>query len=639
MVEPVLSKEDVKVDSIKYTYKEHLIERQAKAEKRMLKEFNEGDYTLENPLIKYNPYLLNALSAVVLFRTEEPTAITVRVKGKTDKGDFYQSFPRNTEHVIPIVGLYSDYENKVEIYPWQKYGQKVVHTIKTPETAGAKLVEKMDTTPEYMQDNVVFLCPAISDLAIAVDYAGDVRLDFTEALVWDIKRLPNGNLLMGSERLMRMPYFVSGIYELSAVGKVYKEYRVPHGYHHDQISLPNGDIVALNCNLPEGTVEDMAVVIDKDTGHVKKTFNFADFIKPGSQKSGSWDEEDWFHCNAVWYDENTNSLTFSGRHINAMVNIDFDTSELNWIISDPEGWPEEYHDYLFTPVGDGEFDWQYEQHANLITPLGDVMCFDNHHYGSQNPENYLEPNDSFSRSVKYRIDTEKMEIEQLWQYGKERGKDFYSPYICNTIYYNEGHYLSHSGGIAYDSDGNASAELGPFAQLEDPDVVLKSITVETVNDEVALELEVNSNYYRATKMPLYAKEEGQNNLVLGQGQLLGQLGETPQMDTEVPAEETNELLSDWHEAHLEEEVDMLTLHAKFEPGTLVMLVLESEEESRQYFISTSKGMRGAMCTGTFLPDDDRDTRTVVTKDGLDGEYKVKLIIESQKFDTGLTIRA
>lgn len=39
---------------IDYTYKEHLIERQSKAEKAMLKEFNEGDYTLENPLIKYN---------------------------------------------------------------------------------------------------------------------------------------------------------------------------------------------------------------------------------------------------------------------------------------------------------------------------------------------------------------------------------------------------------------------------------------------------------------------------------------------------------------------------------------------------------------------------------------------------------
>ncbi len=268
---------------------------------------------------------------------------------------------------------------------------------------------------------------------------------------------------------------------------------------------------------------------------------------------------------------------------------------------------------MFKPIGEGDFDWQYEQHANLITPLGDVMCFDNHHFGAQNPDKYLAANDSFSRGVKYRIDTDKMEIEQLWQYGKERGKDFFSPYICNVLYYNEGHYLTHSGGIAFDGKGNASEELGPFAQIDDPSVTLESITVETINDEKVLELKVNSNYYRANKFTLYAKDG--NNLSLGTGQLLGSLGETPQMDYDVPAEDTGEILPEKHEARLTDEVDMFTFESKFEKGQLVMLLLESEEETRKYFISTSKGKRGAMCTGTFLPEDDRDTRTVISKEG------------------------
>ena len=294
---------------------------------------------------------------------------------------------------------------------------------------------------------------------------------------------------------------------------------------------------------------------------------------------------------------------------------------------------------MFKVVGDGEFDWQYEQHANLITPLGDVMCFDNHHYGAQDPARYLAPNDSFSRGVKYRIDVDKMEIEQLWQYGKERGKDFFSPYICNVIYWNEGHYLTHSGGIAFDGDGNASTELGPFARLDDPDVTLESITVETINDEKMLELAVYSNYYRANKFPLYAKGPGQNNLTLGVGQVLGRLGETPQMDIEIPAEDTGELIPARNEVRVTDEMDMLTVEAKFEKGQLVMLLLESDGETRRYFISTAKGKRGAMCTGTFLPEDDRDTRTVITKDGLSGDYRLSFIIDDKKYATGVTIRA
>ena len=40
--------------SVKYTFEDHLINRQAEAEEAMLKQFREGNYTLENPLVVYN---------------------------------------------------------------------------------------------------------------------------------------------------------------------------------------------------------------------------------------------------------------------------------------------------------------------------------------------------------------------------------------------------------------------------------------------------------------------------------------------------------------------------------------------------------------------------------------------------------
>ena len=52
-------------------------------------------------------------------------------------------------------------------------------------------------------------------------------------------------------------------------------------------------------------------------GEILKTWDFKDILPVGEGKSGSWSEDDWFHCNAVWYDENTDSLTFSGRHMDS----------------------------------------------------------------------------------------------------------------------------------------------------------------------------------------------------------------------------------------------------------------------------------------------------------------------------------
>ena len=40
-----------------------------------------------------------------------------------------------------------------------------------------------------------------------------------------------------------------------------------------------------------------------------------------------------------------------------------------------------------------------------------------------------------------------MTIEQIWEYGKEKGSDFYSPYISDVDYLNKNHYIVHSGGI------------------------------------------------------------------------------------------------------------------------------------------------------------------------------------------------
>ena len=101
--------------AVKYSFQDHLINRQAEAEEAMLKQFEEGHYTIQNPLVVYNAYLVNPLSAVVCFETEKEVAVTVTVLGKTPQANMGHTFPKAKKHVLPIVGLYSDYQNKVEI--------------------------------------------------------------------------------------------------------------------------------------------------------------------------------------------------------------------------------------------------------------------------------------------------------------------------------------------------------------------------------------------------------------------------------------------------------------------------------------------------------------------------------------------
>jgi arylsulfate sulfotransferase len=620
---------------IRYERIDHLVTQQNEAEAAFMKQFNEGDYTYDNPLVVVNPYLINPLAAVVLFRTEKPVAVTVTVRGVTSVANISHTFEAATEHVLPVLGLYKECDNVVEIELSSGEKNDVIATTgELPELT--QEVKNIVTTPEYMDGMMMFVSAAGKSLPAGYDYNGDCRWTFAENFVFDMKRAKNGNLLMGSCRYSRVPYHATGICEVTMAGKIIKEYRLPGNYHHDQFEMEDGNLLVLTQDFHRDTVEDMLVLLDRETGDILKSWDIRGLYSMDVGKSGSWSAHDWFHCNSVWYDKPTKSLTLSGRHQDIVINIDYETGELNWMLGDPDGWPEDLVEkYFFTPVGDVEnFDWQYEQHAALITPNGDVMCFDNGHWRAKQKEDYLMNRDNFSRGVRYRIDTDKMEIEQVWQFGKERGQHFYSPYICNVEYYDEGHYMVHSGGIGY-VDGMASEKLLPaFLDPNDPTHEQRSVTVEVKDDVVMYEMHLPSQFYRAEKLSLY--HDG-DNMALGEGRVIGSLDVTPEFDTVPDAEETVEAPSAWHELKVVEEEDRFTFAGRFEKGCLLMLCLENEQESHNYYISTTARPALAMCVGSFMEADDRRVSLNVSKLGFTGTFAIKVIIDDKKYNTGITI--
>lgn len=629
-------------EQIKYEQIPHLVIRQAEAEKAMLAEFTAGEYTISNPLIKLNPYLISPLSAMILLETPVSSEATVIVRGKESAGDISHTFPAGKKHILPIYGLYADYQNTVDIILAD--GQKNSVKIQTaPLHPDVPVATSIQTTSEYFGHNLMFLTAAMRAMPVGYDYAGDVRWYANLNFAFDLKRMPNGHILIGTERLVKMPYFTTGLYETCFSGKIFKEYKTPSGYHHDQFVMEDGNILVLSFDFYSGTVEDVCLLLDPNTGEVLKTWDYKKVLPQyPTAGSGSQDEHDWFHNNAVWYDKKTNSLTLSGRHQDAVINLDFETGDLNWIIGDSEGWPEDMQKYFFTPVGDGEFDWQYEQHACVVLPDGDIMLFDNGHWRSKNKANYVAAKDNFSRGVRYRIDTEKMTIEQIWQYGKERGAEFFSPYICNVEYYDESHYLVHSGGIGYE-DGQPCEGMAAMLSMNPNSghtYTFNSITCELLNDQLMYELQVPANCYRAEKLPLYYANEVAE---LGSGQVLGEMVVTETTKMKLKAEETGQLLPEHYQSSVTEEDDRILFNGVFESGELAqVLLVDQAGEVRRYPINTVAQQFQAMCVGTFQKADPKNVDTFINKTGLCGQYQVKIVCgeeESKLYETGITITA
>lgn len=619
-------------DAIAYTWVDSLVARQTRAEEEMLRQFAQGDYTLEKPLVKKNPYLINPLAAVVLFRTEQETAVTVTVYGKETRGNIVHTFPKAREHVLPILGLYPGWDNLVELRLYEGRANRISIPTEPLNSDAPKLVS-IHTEPEYTSTDLIFVTPSLAQLATGFDYRGDIRWHLNVPVVFDMKRLKNGNFLIGTERVLKMPYYMSGLYEMTMAGKVVKEYSIPGGYHHDQWEMDSGDILVLTEDPSYETVEDVVVLLDRETGLIKRTWDLKDCLTPGEGPSGGYTDRDWFHNNALWYDRHTNSITLSGRHTDAIVNIDYDTGKLNWILGDPRLWSEEKQKkYFFTPVGEGDFDWPYEQHACLITNHGDVMCFDNGHYRSKIRSEFRANRDNFSRGVQYRLNRETMTVEQVWQYGKERGEEFFSSYIGNVEFYGEGHYLVHSGGIQY--YGEHASDKPAALMQSDPNVRAESITVEILGGKPIFEMKILGNFYRAEKLSLYHQGD---NLPLGPGIRVGRMGVTPEFDTLIPMDSCGEMLPYRYEAQVQEEEDRFVFKAIFEGGQLVMLMLEQGEEAHGYFISTARNKFNALCCGTFIANDPRSVLENVNKAGLHGTYQLRVIVDDKKYETGIEI--
>lgn len=585
-------------------------------------------YTLDDPNVVLNPYEISPLTALVIFETDEEVSPEVTIHGDSDLTTYTHTFAKGTEHYLPIYGLYAGRENKVTIKCGDKEKELTIKTDELPDDFILPTSVKKDESK--LNNDLYFYTPSSFGYTAAYDVNGDVRWYLTESAIWEINRLDNGRLLVSTERLAEVPYYSTGLYEMDMLGKIYTEYSLPGGYHHDYYEMENGNLLVASddFNNDSGTVEDYVVEIDRKNGNIVKTFDLKDILKMTDGKSENWIEYDWFHNNSVWYDKKTNSITLSGRHQDAVINIDYDTGKLNWILGDPEGWSDEYQKYFFKPVGDN-FEWQWSQHAAMITPEGYVFLFDNGNNKSKNEKNYVKAEDSYSRGVMYKIDTDKMTIEQVWEYGKERGSDFYSPYISDVDYLDKNHYIVHSGGISY-KDGKIQNQPAGLAGSD----TLKSDTVELLDDEVIFEMVLPTNTYRVEKMSLYGDDEFE----LGNPKELGSLGVTDAESEKFTLMSNAKEQDDDYKSHdisIKKEKDRLAVTGTFKRGTEVKIILYKDMMEKNYNMRISTRPYTALCVdlGNNNESDDLTVTKYINSDGLIGKYTIFIEIDGVIYQT------
>lgn len=365
------------------------------------------NFTINDPNVIVNPYDNSPLTAMVIFQTNDLTTVTVTVKGKDNSKDLTHTFAPAKVHILPIYGLYPDYENKVIISASGNSKELTIKTDKLPDDfTKVTNLEKKD----FNTDEFYFTTPENTGYTAAYDDDGNVRWYLIGDYKWDIQRLNNGHILLANNKAVKENYSV-GLVEMDLLGKIYYEYTVPGGYHHDAFELNNGNLLFASNNFEGNTKEDLAIIVNRSTGEI---INSIDLNKIMSNKN----KGNWFKMTSLYYDNGTNSITVSGYNSNMIVNIDCQTLDINWIIADKKNTPKKYRKYLLKNINEIDYPTK-PQSVNLIAK--DKIIFVNEKDGKR----YL---------TTYKFDYSNKTVEQLESYMLLNDKDAYLDVLDNNNY-------------------------------------------------------------------------------------------------------------------------------------------------------------------------------------------------------------
>lgn len=608
-----------------------------------LAEEAEAGHTFEEPNVILNPYGTSPLSAVVVFTTDSSIGGTITVKGKAEEDDITAEFPEGTSHIVPVYGLYNGDTTQVELTLTD--GRSTTLEVTTEEQAlnvGDISVEMLDESA-YDYSKLTLACSSGGAL-YALDSKGDVRWYYNDCGALGVHQLENGHLMVPTAYTLRTTYYKSGLKEIDFSGKVYNEYAIPGGMHHDFYEMSNGNLLVASDSQDLSAVEDHVVEIDVDNGQVVWELNMADIldITDGASASNLTDggeEIDWFHNNGVWYDESNDLVLMSARHVDAIVAVHKSDKTLAWILGDPNGWTTVDKSYFFTPVGDN-FEWQYAQHQVTMLDNGDIMLFDNGtaKVKKVNGENQVSGDDIYSRAVVYRINTEDMTIEQVFEYGKERGPEWYSDWISGSVSLDgtDGNLWITAGSNLYDPE-TGSHDFKPSDMFKQGLIKTTHIN-QVVKGELAYEMVISGEAvgaltYRSFPVDMYPDVAQQD--VNTKGDLLGSLGEKTALEKGVSLDGAKELdLTGWN----------FTLDSsKFTLAGSYTTQTGAEELKEGYLVLANGDEQKVYAIAQIGSEAEEATNVNVTgwtsTDGLEGNvYDIYLVLDGETYQTGKRVQ-
>lgn len=394
------------------------------------------NYTPQNPCIVLNPYRKTPLTALIQFRTKKPAQITLQIQGKNGAAPLKTTFkPFVKKHIIPVFGLYPNYENTVflTITYEDNSTQTLSFSIQTEPLTNH--FSSQVTRKEDSQTHYYWLTSGD-----VIDEQGETRFSFKDE--YQNHYLFN-NQIVSEDR-------IGGLKVHSLLGKKIKTYKYPKGFTsftHGIGQTENGNFLVIGSMKGKSIfIQDKKVLsqrefvieIDKKSGKVVKTVDLAELLYPNRSvivPEGVLDfgMSDWCHINGVDYDKMDQSWVVSCRH-HGFFKITKD-GKLDWLVTPKRGLEHSGRDgkgpalwdkvltavdlngnVLPQAVQEGtasspDFKWPTRNHSVFVADENIYTLYDNS--GKVNDPAVFTTKNSYA--AVFKVDPQKRTIQEIWK--------------------------------------------------------------------------------------------------------------------------------------------------------------------------------------------------------------------------------
>lgn len=492
--------------------------------------------------VKVNPSGFNPLAATIRLNLPCGGAIRVgvvpRSGSRTPKQEYTYGYSRQRTRFVQVLGLYADYINQVELTLLNEEGKELVTSIvqvvteplehrQLPDIRVTKaLADKMEpgltliSCPGQDENDtsIPFMVDADGRIRWILDWRTSPDMLYTGAQR-GVHRLKNGNYVLADwnrNKVIEVDVLGSTIHtwDLKAMG---------YTFHHDIVQGGNGNFLiavskddAVKIDGVTRRTLDFIIELCPESGQVMNEWDFGGMLdqerlcfldsNQPSGGQGSQSVNNWLHNNGIT-EYGQDALFATARWQGA---FKFDRKgKVHWILAPHKDWGLAWQKFLLQPLDKNgqpitdpdvvnglkahpDFEWAWGLHSPVVLPNGHVLVFDNGY--SRNFIPRLSSDESlYSRVVEYEVDEENMTVRQVWQYGKEQGRDYYAAAVSGVQYLPKtDHRLFCPGMVNRFSDGRTGGRV---------------VEIDPHTDEVVFEMELPVScmmaFHCATRISLY----------------------------------------------------------------------------------------------------------------------------------------